>query len=353
MTARVLVVDDSAVVRKVVGELVASAPGLTLVGTAPNGKLALLRIDELRPDLVVLDIEMPEMDGLDVLRQLRASGRSLPVLVFSTVTERAGERTLDALALGASDYVTKPSRSLGELGSVEHLRVDLLAKIHALVAKSPPAARDEPPTHQAPLASPASRPRPSIVALGASTGGPNALATVLSSLPSDFSVPLVIVQHMPPVFTSVFAERLHRESGLTVREARHGELLEPGTALVAPGDFHMRVRGQVVELSQDSPEQHCRPAVDVLFRSVAEVHGASALGVVLTGMGHDGLAGARAIRAAGGAIVVQDEASSAVWSMPGCIAHAGLADGVVSLHAMATEIARRVGRASIARGAGR
>jgi two-component system, chemotaxis family, protein-glutamate methylesterase/glutaminase len=343
MTARVLVVDDSAVVRKVVGELVASAPGLTLAGTAPNGKLALDRIDELRPDLVVLDIEMPEMDGLDVLRQLRARGHSVPVLVFSTVTVRAGERTLDALALGASDYVTKPALSLGDRGSVEHLRRDLLAKIHALVARSSPLGRDEPAARANPAPA-GSRPRPSIVALGASTGGPNALSSILSRLPSSFPVPLLIVQHMPPVFTRVFAERLDRESGLSVREARDGDPLEPGRALVAPGDFHLRVRGQVVELSQDAPAQHCRPAVDVLFRSVAEVFGASALGVVLTGMGHDGLDGARRIRSEGGAVVVQDEASSAVWSMPGCIAQAGLANAVVALSDMAAEITDRVGR---------
>jgi two-component system, chemotaxis family, protein-glutamate methylesterase/glutaminase len=340
MTTRVLVVDDSAVVRKLVGQIVASEPGLTLVGTAPNGRIALSRIDELQPDLVVLDIEMPDMDGLDVLRHLRSNGHELPVLVFSTVTERAGERTLDALSLGASDYITKPSISLGDRGSVERTRVDLLEKIRALVAKSVPRLPRHVTFARAP--DPTTARRPAIVALGASTGGPGALAQIISTLPTEFPVPIVIVQHMPPVFTSVFADRLQRESRVAVREARHGDALEPGRALVAPGDFHMRVKDQRVELSRDAPENCCRPAVDVLFRSVAEAYGASSLGVVLTGMGRDGLAGAHAMRSAGGAVVVQDEATSIVWSMPGCIVEAGLANDVVPLGSMAREILRRV-----------
>jgi two-component system, chemotaxis family, protein-glutamate methylesterase/glutaminase len=355
MTTRVLIVDDSALVRELLGRLVASGPGLTLVGTAPNGKIALERIDALRPDLVILDIEMPEMDGLEVLRRIRAVKKHVSVLVFSTVTERAGERTLDALALGADDYITKPTSRLGDQGSVERLRDQLLAKIHALLVKTPPASPEERPAEiDAPTAmSVHARPRPEIVAIGASTGGPNALAEILAAFPATFPVPVVIVQHMPPVFTSVFADRLMRESDVRVREARHGDRLEPGTVLIAPGDMHMRVTRRLVELDRGEPENSCRPAVDVLFRSVAATYGVASLGVVLTGMGHDGLAGARALRSVGAAIVVQDRATSTVWSMPRCIEEAGLADAVVPLGSISSEILRRVGSHSPEAGAQR
>jgi two-component system chemotaxis response regulator CheB len=351
MRKRVLVVDDSAVVRRILSDLLEAEASLELAGVAPNGKIALRRIEELDPDLVILDIEMPEMDGLDVLREIRATRKELPVLVFSTVTERAGERTLDALALGANDYVTKPSGVVGAQVSLSQMRTDLLAKIHALLgrakrrANAPPnefARSEQPKMIPAPVRLGGAPPL--IVAFGASTGGPNALAEIVPKLPSDFSTPVVIVQHMPPLFTAVFAERLKRESRLEVREARHGDRLEPGVVLVAPGDWHMKVSRGRVELDRGPHENCCRPAVDVLFRSVAEEYGAASLGVVLTGMGQDGCAGAQAIRKASGQMIVQDEASSVIWSMPGSIVAAGLANRVLSLDRIAGEIVSRVER---------
>jgi len=359
---RVLVVDDSVVVRKMVSEVLSEDPAILVVGSAANGKIGLSKIPQVNPDLVTLDIEMPEMDGLATLAGIRKTWPRLPVIMFSTLTRRGAAATLDALALGANDYVTKPEGAENTAAAAQLLRRELIPRIKALCHRTtllPAAGHSAVAAAMAAMAAtataaaaaraPAGVRPPSkaveIVTIGVSTGGPNALAAVMPSLPADFPVPIVIVQHMPPMFTRLLAERLASQSSVRVVEATEGAVLEPGLALVAPGDHHMLlrrdVRGVSVVLNQDPPENSCRPAVDVLFRSVAQVYGASALAVVLTGMGQDGLHGCSRIREAGGQILVQDEATSVVWGMPGYVANAGLADAVLPIQEVAPAIVRR------------
>jgi two-component system chemotaxis response regulator CheB len=347
---RILIVDDSSVVRKVLCDGLAPDVALEVVGTASNGRIALARISQLNPDLVTLDVEMPEMNGLETLAEIRKSYPKLPVIMFSTLTERGAATTLDALALGASDYVTKP----GNTGSLEvtlaQIREQLIPKIKALCEVRPGAQRlpiSPAPSPRSVGAQPAREPtRIDLLAIGTSTGGPNALAELMPAIPGNFPVPIVIVQHMPPMFTRLLASRLNGRSELTIREAVPGEILKPGEAWIAPGDYHMTVerRGTSVQLclNQGPPENSCRPAVDPMFRSVAKVFGANVLAAVLTGMGCDGVQGARHIRERGGQILVQDEASSVVWGMPGQVAAAGLADAMYPLGSMVQEILRRV-----------
>jgi two-component system chemotaxis response regulator CheB len=346
---RVLVVDDAVVVRRLVTDALASDPMLEVVGAAANGRIALAKIPQLNPDLITLDIEMPEMNGFEVLVEVRKSWPRLPVVIFSNLTERGAASTLEALALGATDYVTKPV-SVGSVSAAQQrVRDELIPRIKALCGRAAghapvPPARFRP---TAPLALPV-RPagtRVDLLAIGVSTGGPNALAAMLPAFPADFPVPIVIVQHMPPLFTRFLADRLTQVSSIRVREGVEGGLLEPGVAWVAPGNYHMVLRqdGHAVrvQLHQGSQENSCRPSVDVLFRSVAEVYGAHALGVVLTGMGQDGLRGSEDIRQVQGQIVVQDEATSVVWGMPGFVANAGLAEAVLPLPDLPGEIMRR------------
>ena len=341
---RVLIIDDSVVVRRFVSEVLASEPGLEVAGIAANGRIGLLKIAQASPDLVVLDLEMPEMDGLETLAEIRRQWPTLPVIMYSSLTQRGAIATLDALEGGANDYVTKPARTQSPEDAERRIRDELVPKILALVPRRPPpaiapkAARTAPPPPSGarwpPGANPAIRPV-ELVAIGTSTGGPNALASLISSLPADFPVPIVIVQHMPPLFTAMLAERLHSKSSIAVGEAVDGDRLAPGRAWIAPGDHHMIVTRSGgpprIELHRGPPENSCRPSVDVLFRSVGRAYGPGALGVVLTGMGNDGLKGSEVIREAGGAVLAQDEASSVVWGMPGFVARAGLAERVLAL----------------------
>jgi two-component system chemotaxis response regulator CheB len=343
---RVLVVDDSAVARRVVSEELAGDPTLEVAGTASNGRIALARMPALNPDVVLLDVEMPEMDGLATLAELRKSYPRLPVIMFSSLTERGAAVTLDALALGASDYVTKPDGGGGPEAARRVLREALIPKIKSLCKAEPAAAVAPAPRPFCPAPTPRRAARVQCVAVGASTGGPNALADLFAGLPGDLPVPLLIVQHMPPMFTRLLAERLTARHPLRVEEGGSGVLLRPGQAWIAPGDYHMVVAGDAppyrLLLHQEPPENSCRPAVDVLFRSVARAFGPGCLGVVLTGMGQDGLRGCEAIREAGGQVLAQDEASSVVWGMPGYVARAGLADRVLPLSVLASEIRNRV-----------
>jgi two-component system chemotaxis response regulator CheB len=337
---RVLVVDDSVVVRLVVAEALHADPELALAGVAPDGEAALEKIAQLQPDVVVLDVEMPKLDGLATLRAIRARDRRLPVVMFSTLTARGASTTLDALTLGASDYVQKPSTGNRE-ASVQVLREELLPKLRALGqrVRRPPAA----PVPLARRASPSSR--LDVVVIGVSTGGPNALAEVLPALPADLPVPVLLVQHMPPLFTGLLAERLHKLSGLDVAEAAGGELVGPGQVWVAQGGSHLVVEpspeGPRLAMSDAAPVNSCRPAVDVLFSSAAATFGPRVLAVVMTGMGQDGFAGCRAVKEAGGQVVVQDADTSVVWGMPRFVAEAGLAEAVLPLGALADEITRR------------
>jgi two-component system chemotaxis response regulator CheB len=349
---RVLVVDDAVVIRRLLSEFLAEDPDIEVVGTASNGQIGLARIAQLNPDLITLDIEMPVLDGLQTLALLRKPYPRLPVIMFSTLTERGAATTLDALALGASDYVTKPA-NIGSVGvALQRLREELIPKIKALcghrLAPFATAARcnsGEVRQLSAPVSS--APPGAGIVAIGVSTGGPNALAALLPGLARNLPVPVVIVQHMPALFTRLLAERLSTVSGFPTREGEEGALLRPGEIWVAPGGFHMELKwtggdGARLHLHEGPLENSCRPAVDVLFRSVARSYGARALAVVLTGMGQDGLRGCEFIREAGGQVLVQDEASSVVWGMPGAVSQAGLADKVLPLRELASEINHRI-----------
>jgi two-component system, chemotaxis family, protein-glutamate methylesterase/glutaminase len=347
---RILIVDDSAVIRKVLCGGLAADAALEVVGTAANGRIALAKIPQAHPDLVTLDVEMPEMNGLETLAAIRKVYPKLPVIMFSTLTERGASTTLDALALGASDYVTKPSNTGSLDVTLRQLREQLIPKIKALCEARPslpvvPIARAVSP-RPAIQRSAVDFSRIDVLAIGTSTGGPNALAELLPGIPASFPVPIVIVQHMPPLFTRLLAGRLNQRSGLTIREGVAGEVLRPGEAWIAPGDFHMTVERKgaemVLALNQNQPENYCRPAVDPMFRSVAKLYGAGALAVVLTGMGSDGTNGAEHIKERGGQVLVQDQASSIVWGMPGQIVASGLADATYPLSSMAAEIGRRV-----------
>ena len=352
---RVLVVDDSFVVRRVVSDVINEDPELEVAGVAINGKMALAKVAELNPAVVTLDVEMPEMDGIQTLTALRKTHPRLPIIMFSTVTERGARVTLEALANGAQDYVTKPTASANLAAAKEEVREQLLPRIKAFCRPPVRPARVVPLAPRAaavvPAVPPGRRRVIEVVAIGVSTGGPNALMDLVPALPADLPVPVVIVQHMPPVFTRLLAERLASKSALAVREAEAGEPVRPGTVLLAPGGQHLAVerRGAGVEtrLTQDPPENSCRPAVDVLFRAAASVYGGGVLAVVLTGMGQDGLRGCEPIRRAGGQVVVQDEATSVVWGMPGAVAQAGLADAVLPLPRIGPEILQRVGAGRI------
>ena len=350
---RVLVVDDSVVIRRMVSNVLSSDPLIEVVGAAANGRIALAKIPQVNPDLITLDIEMPEMNGLEALAEIRKTYPLLPVIMFSTLTERGAAATLDALSLGASDYVTKPANVGNAALSMQRIREELIHKIKVFCSKvvgpEGAPARPELPPAPAPkrrTAPMGRREKPEIVAIGVSTGGPNALGEVLPALPADFPVPVVIVQHMPPMFTKLLAERLASQSAIHVGEGAFGESLEPAQAWVAPGDYHMTLARDTdsirLRTNQAPPENSCRPSVDVLFRSVAETYGPRSLAVVMTGMGKDGLRGCEDIREAGGQVLVQDEASSVVWGMPGFVAQAGLADRVLPLERIGFEIVRKV-----------
>ncbi|WP_433051059.1 protein-glutamate methylesterase/protein-glutamine glutaminase [Dactylosporangium sp. CS-033363] len=383
----VLVVDDSVVVRRLITDALGDDPEIRVVGTAPNGKVALTKIEQLRPDLVTLDIEMPIMDGLQTMRAIRAKYARLPVIMFSTLTAAGATATLDALSAGASDYVTKPANVGSVAESIRSVREQIIPRIHALCggrrsALAPPLrpglapGRPLPGTAHTPAAPPLTRPggtplpgvvRPpnvppggpaaapirtaprtggvECVAIGCSTGGPDALTAVVRALPASLPVPVVVVQHMPPVFTKMFADRLDRTAALTVVEAAGDMPVRPGTVYIAPGDFHLEVhrRGTevVTKLNTGPPENFCRPAVDVLFRSVARTYGGGTLAIILTGMGQDGKRGAEQLRSAGAEIVAQDEATSVVWGMPGAVAQAGLAHAVLPLGEIANHLISR------------
>jgi len=352
---RVMVVDDSVVVRRLVTDVLSGDPAIQVVGSAANGRLAMGKIDALAPDLVTMDIEMPEMDGIETVRAIRAStgaSRRVPIIMFSTLTERGASATLDALSAGANDYVTKPANVGSVAASMESVRQQLIPKIKALTGR--PAGPVGAPAHA--VAAPASRvpvqartgqrKKPAVLVIGSSTGGPEALSKVLPLLPASLPVPVLVVQHMPPVFTTQFAQRLDRLCALRVVEAVDGTPLVPGVVHLAPGDFHLTVAsgrgGRRTALDQGAPENFCRPAVDVLFRSVVAAYDGAVLAVVLTGMGSDGRIGAGQVRDAGGYVIAQDQATSVVWGMPGAVTQAGFADEVLPLDRVADAVQRNL-----------
>lgn len=360
MPVRVLVVDDAVVFRKGISSALAGDPDVQVIGTAPNGRLALQKMALSLPDLVILDVEMPEMDGLATIVEIRKLWPRLPVIMCSALTTDGARVTLQALERGASDFVTKPvTRSVQE--SLAHFRQELLPRIKSscrhLLGTDDSGWRSG---VSAPIGlnattfstTPVPRPRLAgdhqidLVVIGVSTGGPNALAQVIHQLPADLPVPVLIVQHMPPMFTKMLAERLGTKSALTVEEASAGVIAKASQVWIAPGGHHLTVSRSGGEfrlaITDDPPENSCRPSADVLFRSAAEAGGGSTLAVVLTGMGEDGLSGCRLIHQAGGQIIVQDKASSVVWGMPGAVFKAGLADKQLPLTEVAGEIVSRL-----------
>lgn len=370
---RVMVVDDSAVIRGLITRALETDSGIQVVATVGNGQLAVSQMSRSDVDVIVLDIEMPVMDGLTALPELLKAAPDVKIIMASTLTQRNAQVSIEALQKGASDYIPKPS-STGEIHGSADFKRDLIDKVKALgrvrrdrrdrnkaaggpEAKPVPAGRTAPaaPGGRTSLLSPTSpislrpfgRLMPQIVGIGSSTGGPQALFTVLGNLPASFKLPIVITQHMPATFTTILAEHIGRVSKRPSAEGRDGEPIEPGKIYLAPGDNHMIIETQgtqkIIRLNKNPPENFCRPAVDPMFRSLAAVYGANVLGVVLTGMGSDGAKGGRVLADAGATVIAQDEASSVVWGMPGAAAQAGICSALLPIDKVAGEIARIAG----------
>lgn len=347
----VMVVDDSAVVRGLISRQIEAEPDMTVAASAANGLMALMELQRRVIDVVVLDIEMPVMDGLTALPQLLAARPGVKVLIASTLSRRNAEISLRALELGAADYLPKPDG--GSLVNANDFNRDLLSKIRVLGAKrSAPAAAPAPAPTLAALAAapvrprPAAGQRPTVLAIGGSTGAPPVLIKLFEQLKGRLSQPVLVTQHMPPTFTAILAEQIARAAGQPAAEAQDGEPVLPGRIYVAPGGWHMTVQRAaarpVIRLNQEPPENFCRPAVDPMLRSMADVWGAGVMAVILTGMGTDGAKGCDAVVQAGGRVIVQDEATSAVWGMPGAVAKAGLAERILPINDMAAYIAQAV-----------
>lgn len=372
---KVLVVDDSVVVRRLVTDALSADPSIEVVGSAANGKLALAKWQQLKPDAITMDIEMPEMNGIEAVRELRKLGCRVPIIMFSTLTERGATATLEALSAGATDYVTKPAN----VGSVQEaqrsVREQLVPIIRGLMPRSmglsslprPLAGGSGGAAAAGGISTPAMggsglahyagpvklhdrtgmTDKPvRLVVLGSSTGGPAALSTVISGITKPLTVPMVITQHMPPVFTAQLANRLDKLTPSAVCEAQEGQTLQPGHIYIAPGDFHMEFSGNAgaarIRLTKTPPVNFCRPSVDVMFSAAVKLFGGDLLGVVLTGMGADGRNGCGEILAAGGRTLVQDERTSVVWGMPGAVATSGYADEILPIESIAGAINRIV-----------
>lgn len=365
MVVKVLVVDDSVLYRRVLSEALNSLPDVEVVGSVANGAYVVAKVRDLRPDLVTLDIEMPGMNGIAVMDALRQAALNVKVLVISSLTVSGGRLTLQALQNGAFDFITKPAGSSAE-ENFRSIREELAPRLRALAhrlevqnilrSEPRPAApanrvqtRLEP---QLPVPSNGARQtgsstllgrRPEMVVIGVSTGGPNALATIFAALPGDLGVPILIVQHMPPIFTQLLAGNLSVHSAVPVREACHDEAIVPNRAYLAPGGKQMRLvpgpaASKVLQLSDDPPENSCRPAVDYLFRAVSNHFPGRALAVILTGMGEDGTQGLRLLKRGGSTVIAQDEASCVVFGMPRAAIEAGVVDVVLPLEAIADRI---------------
>jgi two-component system, chemotaxis family, protein-glutamate methylesterase/glutaminase len=377
---RVLAADDSAVMRSILWKLFLTAredrsselPRMELCGIARDGVECLKQVKQLRPDVLVLDLEMPRLNGLEVLDRLRVENSQLPVIMCSAYTEHGARSTLEALGRGASDYVTKPSEQRDFDAAMQSLSRQLLPRIAAL-AKDTGAEReargglvtghDRQKAQSSDIVAKALPPI-EVVVIGLSTGGPSALEQLLPKLPKDFPVPVLIVQHMPKLFTGALAERLGKCCSLRVEEAYDNATIRPGTVWLAPGDSHMEVAprrameadgdsgaevSSRVLLHQQDPLNHCRPSVDYLFLSAARMYGGGTLALVMTGMGADGLNGARAVHQGGGVVLAQDEATSAVWGMPGRVSAAGIASATLPLWGIAGALTRRVNAGRLAR----
>ncbi|WP_313103476.1 chemotaxis response regulator protein-glutamate methylesterase [Brevundimonas sp.] len=339
---RILVVDDSAIVRGLIVQTLERDPALSVVARAANGEAALAELARTPVDVVVLDIEMPVMDGLTALPLILKLQPEARVVMASTLTRRNARISLQALQAGAADYVPKPET--GGLVGAEDFARELTAKVKALGRQGSPVSAPTvvaPAVRPAPLSPPV---RPQVVAIGGSTGAPPALMSLFADLKGELEQAVLLTQHMPPTFTAMLAEQLERAGGRPAAEARDGEPILPGRIYVAPGGWHMTVgrSGQVpvIRLNQEPPEHFCRPSVDPMLRSAAAVYGPGLLAVILTGMGSDGAEGCRAVAEAGGRFVVQDEATSVVWGMPGAAARTGLAEAALPLNQIAPWVRR-------------
>lgn len=347
--ARVLVVDDSALMRKMIPQILSADPGIEVLGTAMDGLFALKKIREMKPDVVTLDISMPRMDGITTLQHI-VEEFGTPVVIVSSLASRDAELTLRALEMGAFDFVTKPQDAISV--HISEIGAELVAKVRAAhdnplarLKLLKPGRKPQPPEKAGPTPFKISR---RILAIGVSTGGPNALSYLLPQLPQDFPAPILIVQHMPAGFTEMFAARLNASSAIEVKEARDGDLVLPGRALIAPGDFHLKVKrmplGTIAVLSRSAPVKGHRPSADVLFQSVAAEYGNAATGLIMTGMGSDGAEGLGRINACGGMTLAQDEESCVVFGMPKVAIDGGHVSRIVSLSDMANSLTEHFGR---------
>ena len=348
----VLIVDDTSLYRIVLTDVFKSFPQVRVVGTAANGQIALEKIKQLKPDLVSLDVEMPVMDGLETLRRIKSEYPDIEVVMVSSVTTQGARVTIEALNSGAYDFITKPNKT-NAAESIIQLQEEFKPKIEALFTKCCKAKtvaenkRIVPQKKTVPVAAPAAllnSLKPEIIAIGISTGGPKALAEVIPKFSADFPTPILIVQHMPPLFTKALAESLHAKSGLTVLEAENGIPIEKGHAYIAPGGKQMKViktdAKKIIKITDDPPENFCKPSADYLFRSVASVYKEKALGVIMTGMGKDGVTGLRMMKRYGSRIFAQDAKSCVVFGMPAEAIKAGIVDEIVPLENMAQRIMR-------------
>ncbi len=354
----VLIVDDSAVIRGMTRRWLEENPAVRVVGSVGDGAQAIVMARDKRPDVVILDVEMPRMDGMTALPEILAVDRDIKVVMSSTLTQRNADLSLRALSIGAADYIAKPS-SREKLHGEAGFRQELVEKVLALgrSRKSRPRGDARAVSGIDPRSEVRARPEgklygkapillrkqavmtPEVIAIGSSTGGPQALMTVLAALRGKLDLPVVITQHMPETFTAMLAQHIERRAGWPCREGEDGMALERGKAIIAPGGRHMTVGTSggrpVVRINDDPPENFCRPSVDQLYRSLAESHGSRVLAIVLTGMGHDGVAGGQALVKKGATIVAQDEATSVVWGMPGAVATGGLCSAVAPIQEIA------------------
>ena len=352
---RVLVVDDTILYRTIISEILTAIPGVEVVGTASQGEIAIAKVALLDPDLITLDVEMPVMDGLTTLKKLQEIKSKALVLMVSAHTRQGAAVTLEALQLGAYDFITKPDgddpqRNFKMLAG--NFRPIINAVLAQKILRQTICGMDSKPVGASPATGTQSpedlNPRIKIVAIGISTGGPYALADLLPRLPADFPVPIVIVQHMPKFFTGALAESLNGKCAIRVVEGQAGQVLQAATAYIAPGSRQMRVaHGQseslyVLEVTDDPPENHCQPSADYLFRSVASVCKGQSLGVIMTGMGCDGTHGLRLMKRQGAQVIAQDQASCVVYGMPMAAVKAGVVDAVFPLSEIGPEIMRRV-----------
>ena len=340
--ARVMICDDSVVIRSAISRMLESDPAVRVVARAANGAAALAEMTRQQIDVIVLDIEMPVMDGLTALPLLLKADPTVRVIMASTLTTRGADVALRALHLGAADYVPKPSTASIQDDS---FRRELLSKVRGLARLRQSTQATATPHAMPPPALPlrqAGRLRPGLLAIGSSTGGPQALFTLIQALGPKLPVPVVLTQHMPKTFTPILAEHLTKLGGMPCHEALNGERLEAGQIYLAPGDHHLCIDafpgGLRARLTSDAPQNFCRPSVDPMLASASAACAGRVLMVMLTGMGHDGLEATRALIAAGGTALAQDEATSVVWGMPGAIAQAGLCHAILPLPRLATKI---------------